>query len=124
MRLMSVLPENNWRTPDHGYAVPVANQLRHNRRAHLGVRELGTHAVNPGPKKYSNVLVDIVCHCLRPDRINRPSAALLLQTIQTNANFQGMDIAGTGAGGVITPAMRKQMVMLGDDRWAIGNPRP
>jgi hypothetical protein len=107
-RRLNPLPENNWRDPlpSINYAIPPANQLHHDGVVApvVGVHELTRAQLNPGPKKYSNALVDLVENCLRHDDNNRRSAAPLLQDIRLNADFQGMDTAVRRS---LTPAQRK-----------------
>jgi hypothetical protein len=107
-RRLNPLPENNWRDPlpSINYAIPPANQLHHDGVVApvVGVHELTRAQLNPGPKKYSNALVDLVENCLRHDDNNRRSAATLLQGIRLNADFQGMDTAVRRS---LTPAQRK-----------------
>ncbi|KAI4849754.1 hypothetical protein E4T44_03151 [Aureobasidium sp. EXF-8845] len=119
MRRLNPLPENNWRDPLPGinYAIPPANQLHHDGAGAplVGVHELTRAQLNPGPKKYSNALVDLVEHCLRHNNNNRPSAATLLQDIRLNADFQGMDTATLP----LSAAQRKLCIELEDVRYAV-----
>lgn len=78
IRRMAVVPENNWRNPPAGYNVAPADQLHHNAGPGIGVQQIPAHKMNPGPKKYSNALINLVMTCLSPAPAQRPTAAALL----------------------------------------------
>jgi serine/threonine protein kinase len=121
MRLVNPLPENNWRQPARNQRVPPpANQLHHDgvNAPAVGVHELTRAQLNPGPKRYSRGLVDLVEDCLRHDPTQRPTAANLLQAIQANANvnFQGMDTAVN-----LTKAQKKLRIDLDTVKYSVGS---
>lgn len=119
MRLLNPLPENNWRRPPPGYRVPPANQLHHD-GAHapaIGVHELSRAQLDPGPKRYSDRLVNLVWQCLRHDPTQRPTSAQLLQEIKTWANFQGMDTAVDP----LTAAQKQLCIDLDTERYTVGS---
>lgn len=120
MRLIQPLPENNWRQPPDNYRVPSANQLHHDPGPAVGVSELSRAQLNPGPKKYSDALVNLVWRCLRHNSVHRPRAHQLLQRIQQNANFQGMDQI-TAPIGTLTAAQKALCIDMNPDEYAIGN---
>jgi hypothetical protein len=108
MRRLNPLPEADWRTPPvlpRTYNIPPANQLHHD----------GVNA--PGPKKYSNALVDLVEQCLRHSNRQRPTADALLQAIGLNADFDGMDTAVRP----LTAAQRKNCIDLDDEGYAVNS---
>ncbi|KAG9947017.1 hypothetical protein KCU85_g6171, partial [Aureobasidium melanogenum] len=119
MRLMQPLPENNWRQPSRGYRVPPANQLHHDPGPAVGVSELSRDQLNPGPKKYSYALTDLVWMCLRHNSGHRPRAHQLLQRIQLHANFQGMDQI-TAPIGPLTAAQKNLCIDMNPDKYAVG----
>jgi serine/threonine protein kinase len=121
IRLLNPLPENNWRRPPSGYRVPPANQLHHDgvNAPAIGVHELSSAQLNPGPKKYSDELVDLVWQCLRHNCAQRPTSAQLLQEIQTWANFQGMDTAVDP----LTAPQKQLCIDLDKVRYAVGSHR-
>lgn len=121
MRLISPLPENNWRDPRRNERVaPPANQLHHDgvNAPAIGVHELTLAQLNPGPKQYSNALVNLVWDCLRHTPAQRPTAANLLLAINASANFQGMD-AATAA--TLTAAQRALRIDLDEEQYSIGS---
>ncbi|KAG9684367.1 hypothetical protein KCU95_g13032, partial [Aureobasidium melanogenum] len=118
MRLIRPLPENNWRQPPHNYRVPPADQLHHDPGPAVGVSELSRAQLNPGPKKYSDALVNLVMQCLRHNSGHRPFAHRLLQRIQQNANFQGMDRI-TATSGPLTAAEKDLCIDMNPDKYAI-----
>jgi hypothetical protein len=119
MRRLNPLPEANWRRPPRNHAIPPGSQLHHDSIVAplVGVHELTRAQLNPGRKKYSNALVDLVKECLRHDDNTRPSAATLLQDITQNANFQGMD---TATRLTLTPAQRKLCIEPEDREYDVG----
>jgi hypothetical protein len=119
MRLVNPLPENNWRRPPRGYRIPPANQLHHDgaNAPAIGVHELSRAQLNPGPKRYSARLIQLVWQCLRHDHTLRPTSAQLLQDIQTWANFQGMDTAVDP----LTAAQTQLCIDLDKARYAVGS---
>ncbi|KAG9560183.1 hypothetical protein KCU71_g9138, partial [Aureobasidium melanogenum] len=119
IRLIQPLPENNWRVPPHNYRVPPAHQLHHDPGPAVGVSELSRAQLNPGPKKYSDALINLVIQCLRHNSGNRPFAHVLLQSIQQNANFQGMDQI-TATGGPLTAAQKALCIDMNPDKYEIG----
>jgi len=121
MRLLGHLPENNWRDPRPNERVPPpANQLHHDgvNAPAMGVHELTLAQLNPGPKRYSNALVNLVWDCLRHDPTQRPSADNLLTAINANANFQGMD---TATAATLTAAQREFRIDLDREQYTIGS---
>lgn len=140
MRLKQPLPENDWRIPPPNYQVPQANQLHHDNGPPIappvapaggpaagpavGVWELSRDQLNPGPKKYSAALTNLVAQCLSRRHQQRPTAHQLLQAIQTqqqqNGIFQGMD-AITLASGPLTTAEKALCIEMVPDRYAINN---
>jgi len=121
IRLLNPLPENNWRNPGPGERVaPPANQLHHDGAIApaVGVHELTQPQLNPGPKRYSNALVTLVWDCLRHNPTQRPTADNLLQTINANANFQGMD---TATAVTLTAAQREFRIDLDREQYTLGS---
>ncbi|KAH0368560.1 hypothetical protein KCU65_g3906, partial [Aureobasidium melanogenum] len=119
IRLIQPLPENDWRQPPHNYRVPPANQLHHDQGPTIGVSELSRDQLNPGPKKYSVALINLVMQCLRHNSGHRPFAHRLLQRIRLHANFQGMDQI-TAPIGPLTAAEKDLCIEMIPDRYAVG----
>jgi hypothetical protein len=120
MRRLNPLPEADWRTPPvppRTYTIPPANQLHHDgvNAPAVGVHELSRAQLNPGSKKYSNALVDLVERCLRHSNRQRPTADALLRDIGLHADFDGMDTAVRP----LTAAQRKNCIDLDDERYAV-----
>lgn len=122
IRLMNPLPENDWRQPPNNYRVPQADQLHHDPGPTVGVSELSVGQLNPGPKKYSDGLINLVWRCLRHDGAQRPTARQLLQLInreqQRHGRFQGMD-AITSTSGPLSAAMRELCIDMTPDKYAL-----
>jgi hypothetical protein len=119
MRRLNPLPENDWRVPPPNYPVLPANQLHHDgvNAPAVGVHELSRAQLNPGSKKYSNALVDLVMACLRHNNNQRPAADILLRDIGLNADIDGMDTAVRP----LTAAQRKNCIDLDDERYAVNS---
>ncbi|THX79581.1 hypothetical protein D6D05_04899 [Aureobasidium pullulans] len=117
IRRMAVVPENNWRNPPAGYNVAPADQLHHNAGPGIGV-----HKMNPGPKKYSNALINLVMTCLSPAPAQRPTAAALLAEIDregvNHGRYKNTNTLAVGA--AIPAAMKEYRIQKTRPPYAVG----
>ncbi|THY48238.1 hypothetical protein D6C99_05526 [Aureobasidium pullulans] len=122
IRRMAVVPENNWRNPPAGYNVAPADQLHHDPGPGIGVQQIPAHKMNPGPKKYSNALINLVMTCLSPAPAQRPTAAALLAEIDregvNNGRYKNTNTLAVGA--AIPAAMKEYRIQKTRPRYAVG----
>ncbi|TIA16202.1 hypothetical protein D6C80_04666 [Aureobasidium pullulans] len=122
IRRMAVVPENNWRNPPAGYNVAPADQLHHNAGPGIGVQQIPAHKMNPGPKKYSNALINLVMTCLSPAPAQRPTAAALLVEIDregvNHGRYKNTNTLAVGA--AIPAAMKEYRIQKTRPPYAVG----